>query len=576
MGTFTVTRSGYAPALQARLRERHLNNGFEEEAAHSFGDWTLRFYTRPGRHNSIFLDLGSEGFIGITGSLIYASLTGEEAARKLYDSFDGKSVDWRNALGSYSVILKKAGRVFIFTDRLGLAKIYQNTIGTCLSSSFISILDQLEQSTPDPVGCHMYAWLELIYGDRTFVNEIKPAPPNSLIEVGPQFHVRQLETPIERKLDDWNLDFEDSVDFYVERLQKLFAVYAKQFDGRINSSLSGGFDSRLVLALLLDAGIKPRTYVYGEAADPDVQVAKDLARVAGLKIDWVNKSERLLPAPDEWPKQLSEQCFALDGWTNIGIVNGGNSDLETRFSRSQGDQVLLLGTAGEIFRNFFYLPERSYDLEKFVRAIYFRLDPAACGPQFSAGDYTAALVGDIQQVLGVQKNVLERHELEMVYPLLRARYFFGRDMVINARFGWSFSPFLEPEIFEGTQNVPLKFKNMGHLERRIIHRINPELAACQSAYGYPFDAEPPLAARLKYYLLDHYRPLWVRGYSYRLQHRRPATMPSILKGDYLKAIIDPEFPFLRNMFNIERVYDAEVMNRIVTMEYLLQQGNGGK
>jgi hypothetical protein len=575
VGTFTIARTGHAPARQDRLQKMHRQNGFNIAATHNINGWTINFYTKQNRSNACFLDLAETGFIGVAGSLIYDGVTGAAAARKMFDHFDGTSIGWHNSYGSYTVIIRKFGRLFIFADRLGLNKIYLDASGSCLSNSFASTIGLMDQCTPDPVGVYIYAWLALVYGDRTFVNEIKPAPPNSLIEVNEKIDVRQLATPIDRTLDKWTLDFEETADFYIQRMRKLFAALAANFGGRINCSLSGGYDSRLVLALALDAGIKPRTYVYGPASDPDVIIAKQLASTAGLDLDWVDKGGQALPSPEGWPARLAECSFALDGWANGGLVNGAHTDFETRLSRTNGDRVLLLGTAGEVFRNFFYLPDRPYNLEQFVRAIFCRFDPDACGPRFSAEDYVSTLVADIQKVTGSRSIMADRRQIEQIYPLLRARHMFGRDMVLNQRFGWAFSPFLEPAIFEGAHNIPLHFKTLGNLERRMIQKLNPAIAACPSAYGHPFSEAPPMLSKLRYYLLDHYRPLWLRERSYRMQHLKPQAMPAVLRDDYLKAIIDTEFPFMRSFFSVNRVHDAGVMNRLVTMEYVFQKANGG-
>ncbi|MFZ5913040.1 MAG: hypothetical protein ACOY17_02330 [Pseudomonadota bacterium] len=574
MGTFTITRAEYRAEQQNALRQKHLRNGFTLADSRRFKDWNLSFYTRIGRQNSAFYDRGEAGFIGVAGSMIFDGLTGEEAAAALFDSFDGITVDWRRTHGGFTVIMQKFGRLFVFGDRLGLNKIYLDTAGNCVSNSFLSVLEQIGRCTPDPVGAHIYAWLSLIYGDRTFISEIRPASPNSLIEPGKTLNIRQLSLPIDRSLADWPLDEAQSAEFFLERLRKLFAIFARSFKGRVNCSLSGGYDSRFVMCLLLDAGIKPSLYVYGAPSDPDVIIAKELAAIAGQEIEWVHKEAASLPAMQEWPDQLDAVSFALDGWTNGGIITQGISDLATRLSRSQDDQVLMLGTAGEIFRNFFYLPDRAISLERFIRAMYCRFDPAAFGPDFSVGDYRAALRDDVQSVTGVTSDRMDRRQIEMIYPLLRARYMFGRDMVINQRFGWSFSPFLEPAIFEGAHNLPLKFKTLGNLESRMIRMLNPQLAACPSAYGHSFTEPTPIASKLRYYVQDHYRPLWLREKSYRFQHRKPENLPAILQGGYLKSIIDPEYPFMRRLFNLARVYDAGAMNRITTMEYLLQKANG--
>jgi len=54
-------------------------------------------------------------------------------------------------------------------------------------------------------------------------------------------------------------------------------------DSSISQTLTGGMDSRVILACLLKAGIKPNCFTYGNPGAKDVYFAKELAKSFGLK-----------------------------------------------------------------------------------------------------------------------------------------------------------------------------------------------------------------------------------------------------------------------------------------------------
>ena len=103
----------------------------------------------------------------------------------------------------------------------------------------------------------------------------------------------------------------------------------------------------------------------------------------------------------------------------------------------------------------------------------------------------------------------------------------------------------------------------------MIRGVNPELAAFNSIYGFPFSAPPPLAYRLKTAESIH-RPPWLRRLTYRLK-REPSVRPQFLGDDHLGTVLDIDTPYMRHLFRLDRVGDPSVFNRIMTIEYLCQK-----
>ena len=304
------------------------------------------------------------------------------------------------------------------------------------------------------------------------------------------------------------------------RLRALFKVYAAG-GGRFHTALSGGYDSRLMLALLLDAGLDPTLYVYGDEHDDDVRVAKQIAAGEGLRLDHVDKT--LQGVPPNAARWAVERTWArFDAWKNDGLFDNG-ADAEDRLQRAPAGVSVLNGSAGESFRNFFYLPDGRYRPEEIVWTFYWRIDPAELTDRFDAGDYRRHGGRDAACAAGsVRGDPLERARSKRSIRCIARRYWTGRDTGLNQRFGPLLFPFMEPRVIAGTERIPIPFKDYGRLESRIIERIYPRLARYPTVYGFVPAEGPPLGYRLKMQLSLR-RPPWLRRYSYRVQRRRSPT-----------------------------------------------------
>jgi len=173
----------------------------------------------------------------------------------------------------------------------------------------------------------------------------------------------------------------------------------------------------------------------------------------------------------------------------------------------------MLGRRG--FRNFFYLRDGRYSPEEIVWSFYSQYDPSQVTYRFRPADYASELSRDMLLALpdNPRDGKLDRSQVEALYPLFRVRYWTGRDVGLNQRFGSLLFPFLEPSI---AHRIPIGSKDHGRLEARILQRISPRLAQYMSSYGFPLSEEPPLRYRLKM-ALTLWRPPYLRQFSYRIR-----------------------------------------------------------
>jgi asparagine synthase (glutamine-hydrolysing) len=244
------------------------------------------------------------------------------------------------------------------------------------------------------------------------------------------------------------------------------------------------------------------------------------------------------------------------------------TDLATRFERAAGGAVALNGGGGEVFRNFFHLPDRAFTARELVWSFYSRLDPRAIRPPYSARAYEDAMAAKLAATAG-GGAIMSRAQIEYLYPVFRCGYWMGRNNAINNRLGGALTPFIDANVVPAALAVPLALKNAGRFEAALIRAVDPKLAAYASAYGHDFAHPPPLKARAAE-RIGLARPPWLRRHTFRLRHRRPEPRPWFLSDAYVGRVIDLSFPCVAKLFDTARIVEAGQYNRLCTLELLCE------
>lgn len=568
MGAFFIARNPDTSARWEKLDQTHRSAGFALAQRLPLGRHTLFQYRKLDGEGGLFVETDS-GFACLTGQLLYRGATGEAALRLYCADLARDAVDHDRLIGQFALLLKKGASLRLFTDPLGFFQVYTNTEAGLASSSFWALLELQPAVSIDPAGVYEYAWNGATFGGKTFVSEIQRLPAASELVIDDAMVVRRLPTPSHGSRDAPPRSLQDYTDEHAERLRRLFADLATGFGDRLRVSFSSGFDSRLILAGLKAAGLKPGLFVYGQPGDTDVAVARQVAERENLSLEVIDKSALVDQAAALSGARQQLDLVRFDAWKVDGIFDDG-VDASDRLARHGDGRVPLNGSLGEIYRNFFYIPDRRLALSQVVDSFFSTYAPDACTAAFSAVAYTDHLVAAFQQELGSSETKVARADIERLYPLVRGRYWTGRDVNLNLRFGRMFFPFMQAQLIDGTAEIPLGYKNHGRLEAKLIARLDPTVAAYPSGYGYRFCEPPPLKHRAKSWL-TLFRPPWLRRYSYRLRFARPQPFPSYLDGRYLAGLMDASMPYMRRYFRPERLYDPDAFNRVAAMEYLFQR-----
>jgi len=571
MGAFYLTRkkaTGDGGALQtdAQIRAWFVREGFSTPTVRDAGPWRLYLFPKivspiPNLH----VDENGD-FCAATGTLLYRNTMGESALKGLLADHRGAGIDWTEIFGQYAIILWVDGKLELIGDPVGTYPVWYDDASTAISSSFLAIANAVETLSIDPQCVYEYVFQGTTYGDRTLFREIRLHAAREPLALGDTV----TSSPFHKAVptDVLNAPIEEHLERNLANLHRYYDAIAACFGDRVDTALSGGYDSRLTLALLQSHGISPSIHVYGSGTDADVRIAKEIAAGEGFTVEHQDKSMFPPITEDDFAGAVYRNLYSFHGHPPDGLFDNG-TDWPTRISRCTDGKVALNGGGGEIFRNFFYLPDRSFTAREILWSFYGGFDPAWCGNAFDEKVYLSNKARKLRQAAGAETERLSRGQVEALYPFYRCRYWMGKNNSVNNRLGAALTPFIDANVLPAALALPLRYKNSGRFEARLIEAVSPALAAYPSDYGHSFLGAPPLKRRLKDRLV-YMRPPRLRRITFRLKNRKPPERPYWLQDAYLKRVIDPDAPYMREFFHLDRVNSLDHLNRIYTLELLFQ------
>lgn len=510
------------------------SQGFEAALSFRLGDVALLGWSRPnaaggrrstGPRHSVRTP---HGFACCVGPVWYRGRFGAEALRRILDDIDDasvpagdqaenstadagalKSLDFTQLRGSFALFVQKGEQLWLLNDPTGFLHVYASEDSRFLSTSWLAARAYVARDEIDDDAAIEYVLQGASHSEQTVAAGVHK------LELGYAFDLRRRRRVEWIRPDAWASptsfrSLDEAVEALVEHLRTVFTEIASSFHERTRAALSGGFDSRMIVAALLDRGERPDLFVYGDADSNDVSIAREIAKNEGLRIEPIDKDavNRQFRRPDV--EELVRCALFFDGLPNDGIHDPG-ADRRTRLAQSAQDHIALNGGGGEIFRNFFHLTARRFEPENVVHAFYRGFDGRALRKPRALHDYTGRLAESIARSVGGTgaDGRLDRAQLERVYPLFRCHHWMGLNNSLAVRLGWFTTPLVDLTGVRIASSLPLAWKNAGALQSRLIHALHPGIARYPSSYGFRF-SEGPDAGMLRADWATRIRPVFAR------------------------------------------------------------------
>jgi asparagine synthase (glutamine-hydrolysing) len=516
--------------------------------------------------------VSGDDVVAIAGTLVCDGRMGRPALEALL-SLDWPKPDWSRIGGHFAALIHKSGRTFLLTDFFAAFQLFHDAKMRLFSTSLLSAAQSLERLSFLPQAVYEYGFNVVPIGDDTIFAELKTLGPDRLIELTDDGAVAH---PIAKPLPEAAVEM--SLAERIERqraaLSAIVRPHVETYGSRIFCPLSGGLDSRLLLALLREAGASPSLYVYGGPGSEDVAIAKAIGAAQGFEVEWIDKSARTIE-PDEFAAQVEANFHSYDALPNFGELFESGANAAARAARHAGGAMSASGGCGEVFRNFFYLPNRRMSAAAVARTFFARYAKGDLAEAFDERAFLRGLEDKLLAAIGREgvRGPLPRGLIEQLYPRVRCRPFFGREISNEARFGAYLMPFLDHRVAAEAMTLPLRLKNAGRFEAALIDAIDPALARQPSAYGHHF-GEPPNRAHRWSEFNTRIRPAWLRQRSYALRRRMGPMADEhggLLTSEWLGRVIDLDFPAMRRFFQPEEITDSGLLRRVANLEYLAQR-----
>ncbi len=517
------------------------------------------------------LKQSAAGFAAAVGSLFYSGKFGQAALDDILRDAGSGRVKWSELAGNYCLLLHTNGNLLLVTDPTGLYPVYYNRARTILSSSFLAVAEACDSRTPSVQEIHEYVFGSAFYGENTLLQEVMRLDSGLRWRLAPEIKTEPQDWPDADLLR--NLPFPAAVEKVTGALAGYFTAIQREFGDEVCSALSGGYDSRLVLALLRKTGCRPYLYVYGEPTDPDVRIARHVAADCQLELDNVDRSQWRPLSPASLKEQINGAYAFFDGIGHEGGVFDDGRDLSTRLDRAKRVRLQLNGGGGEIYRNFWKLPTWPARLEDLITTHFDSGDFVCCRPGFERREYLERLAQKARDILKARGRRLRRDEIELLYPLMRLRFWQAKNNVLNNQLTYGLTPFAEGQFAVPASAIPVRVKNHGRFEAALITAIDRRLAALPSVYGHAFTVGPSWKKRMKTDL-QMMAPASAIGWAKRRRARRRATTsarrPYWCARPYLDEILGGGTLAIDEWFDLERSSDQGVLARALTVELLLR------
>ena len=245
--------------------------------------------------------------------------------------------------------------------------------------------------------------------------------------------------------------------------------------------LSGGLDSRLILAAALAGGHRPDCLVYGSRDSADVILARDLANAAGLRLD----VGLFHPAG----VRSAARTIAEMGGGLVPLQHGYGLYDAALVARTRG-RPLLTGTGAETFRAFYWnrgMPGcgllglaawRARTRETAARWAREHFARTLAPLAQVAPEVGAALRADLEALIrrtlaGAPDSA---HGLDALYLGERVRRFvIGGQQLLDRDYA-RLHPFLDPEVVDGLSRLAPVERLHARFQRWAVHRLAPGLA----------------------------------------------------------------------------------------------------
>jgi hypothetical protein len=453
-------------------------------------DWVLvgALARRNGTGAHMVSDPASATWILTTGVWFHSLGYGEGSEERLLSRYlkVGAYQLARELEGFYCIVIGDATQreLIVITDIVGSCHCFLRRFnnGIALSTSSL-LLAGLGPTQLDPVGCQEFLATGVVYEERSCYRDVRKIGPARVLRITRGSAVAEQRYWSVADLEDVSLDGAQAVTALWDRLAAAAESVSRAFPRPV-CDLTGGYDSRAMVAAFLGAGARFSSTVSGPEGSPDVSVSKGLAQHLGIP-HW-----HLSPIPD----------FSLDHIWDAAALTDGEYDAIEYAQIQQIHETLLKrfdisinGSFGEIARGYWWEllfprigarhPLDSHKLAR-TRFVTGRYDPSLfpAAQRLNLVDHFATVIERTNHGLSGASNTLQ---MDNTYLMMRMQRWQGRIASSTNQLWPCLSPFMFRSVLETMLKVRPRQRLRSLLIRQLLAQFQPKLAAYPLEHGYP-------------------------------------------------------------------------------------------
>lgn len=443
------------------------------------------FRRRNKSASKIARDKLTDSWLGIVGTCFHES--GNECSDFLLQQFltHGAEQLARSLQGFFAIIVGygKTREITVITDIVGSCHFFSRPIGdvTALSSSS-SVLASLAEVSLDPVACQEFIATGIIYEDRTLHSQIKKLPPASIItfrdgrEVG-----RRLYWDVS-SLSPESLAPEAAIDALWQSLVSTATKIGNRFE-RIVCDLTGGYDSRAMVAAFLGAKKDFVSVVSGPEDSRDVIVSRGLARKMGFEHLHNPRADSFSAADLTDASRLTDCEYDVVEYAGIA---------HTHRKLSQRFDISINGSFGELARGYWWelLAPNTGEVGKIDghKIAQRRYAVISAGDLFQPElrlDLVEHMAGVVERSMAGLSKFPNTFQMDVAYLRMRMQRWQGRIASSTNQLWPCLSPFMFRGVVETMLQASFAVRQRSLLVRSMLARYMPALAEYPLEHGYP-------------------------------------------------------------------------------------------
>ena len=329
------------------LKKHFIKYGFEKYSNYSGNRFNACYFKKLKINNSNFIEIGSD-FVATSGTIIYRNETGKDALEKIYNDFiKGINYIRKNAVGNYCLVLKKGGILYVFTDENSIHNIYYyNDNDWMITNTFYHLAKVIDNVSINQLEMLEYSFQYGIIGNKTPYEKIYKLMGEEYIKVdltNDDFKINQINCE-----EDKIKKTDTSSKSVAKMLEEQAKIISNNFS-KITVSMTGGLDSRIIMAALLKNGVKPQI-VYGVGDSPltntknkDLEINKMYADKFNLEFNPMNWKTNE-PIEEYWD-------YSLQKYGELFTIYAGNRNMYDAFEKNIDFDYITFGYFGELMRN---------------------------------------------------------------------------------------------------------------------------------------------------------------------------------------------------------------------------------